>query len=244
MQMETSQIIILIILIVIGIILFVVFLVELVNIPKPLIVPFADGTTIKIKSLANNLYLRPVPCSLVTTCNNAYVRAFCDNQPNGSIISAVGQATDPLTNWQLCQYSALSDQGEAKYLVFSESNQGTSVMTIFDGTLFLSPSNGVCTELKNKQLTCSPTDTFYNYFSFILNEKVLSTTNTTSGSYKIKASCGPFIGTSGQGATSLPANICPPVILEQKAIGVQIGCPAPDVDPRCSLSYLFEIEVQ
>lgn len=242
--MQLTQTIVIIVLVIVGIILFVVLLVELVDIPKPLVVPFADGTIIKIKSLANNLYLRPISCADVATCNDTFVRFICDGTPGGVIISAIGQETDPLTNWQLCQYSSLADTGAAKYLIFSENNQNTSIMAINFELLFLTPSNGICTQLKSQPLACDQT-TFQTYFSFILNERSLPGTNTTSGSYNIITSCdNKFIATSGQGATSLPATVCPPIMLSSAAAGAEFGCPNASVDPRCSLSYLFAIEVQ
>lgn len=245
---QVSQLIVLIILVIIGIVLFVLFLVELVNIPQPLVVPFADGTIIKIKSLANNLYLRPVPCSSFTCENPSVVQACLANDGNKNIVAAIGQADDPLTNWQLCQYSALSDTGEAKYLVYSESNQGLFSMYLDGfGSLRITGPMPICTQLKSIPIKCPTLDQGQGYFSFILNERAQSITNTTSGSYNIIPSCaitgseGGFLISSGIGAISLPAADCPPLVLD---IGTNIGCTGPEDGPRCALSYLFEIEVQ
>jgi len=258
--MEAGQIIVLVLLILIGIILFVVFIVELTNVPAPIIVPFADGTIIKIKSLSNNLYLKPVPCNLIGTCDNNYIRAYCDANPTRTIISAVGQFDDPLTNWQLCQYSSITDEGEAKYLIFSESNQNPVIMKFDAQRLVLESTNGICTQMKSENIDVCNVDGTNSYFSFILNEKDSSLTSTTSGSYNILSVCatsGPpnpppypviengYVFSDGQGATSLPANICPPLVLSQTNAGSDIGCEnGVTDDPRCILNYLFEIEVQ
>lgn len=209
-------------------------------------VPFADGTKIRIKSLANNLYLRPIPCTSFTCDFQAIVNACA--VPGRNIISAIGQADDPLTIWQLCQYSALSDSGEAKYLIYSESNQNTFAMSLLnDGTLVLLPTSGICTQSKLNAPACSIGAT-QDYFSFILNENARSKTNTTSGSYNIIPSCflgeNNFIVSNGIGAISLPAAVCPPLVLSQGAGGPTIGCSGPEGDPRCTLNYLFEIETQ
>lgn len=256
--METSQLIILIILIVIGIILFVVLLVELVNVPAPLTVPFADGSIVRIKSLANNLYLRPVSCSDVSGCNNDNVRAHCDLEHGTNIVAAIGQAVDPLTRWQLCQYSSLSDTGNAKYIVYSESDQSLSALSAFTtqesfgplvAPLFVDPVvGGICTQVKTQSLNCNPT-ALRQHFSFILNERATGN-NTTSGSYNIISSCeleaaNGFLFSNGIGSTVLPdpVGVCPPLILTQDSGGDPVNCPEPNVDARCSLNYLFEIEV-
>lgn len=234
-------------LVIIGIILFVVLIVELVDIPAPLIVPFADGSIIKIRSLANNLYLRPINCTNIPKCNELNVQSVCNSFSGGTgvIISAIGQATDPLTNWQLYQSSAIDDQGDAKYLIYLEGIDGTFSMQLDAGLLILVNRNVVCTTYKEFGVGCQTTDGQV-YFSFILDERSAPGTNTTSGSYSIRAQCSEpdnaYIVTSGQGATSLPADICPPLVgLQQNQ---DFNCPTPNTDPRCSLSYLFSIEVQ
>ena len=247
--MQLTQTILVIVLIIIGIILFVVLLVELVDIPSPLVVPFADGSIVKIKSLANNLYLRPISCVDIPTCGA--VKSICDSFPysTGVIISPIGQANDPLTNWQLCQYSSLSDTGQAKYLIYSENNQNPLYMTVNNNLLVLATANNICTALKSVTIDCSgtyPNIINQSYFSFILNERSQSAFNTTSGTYTMYAQCSPFsnsfIFTTAFGATSLPANICPPLL--SYSILQTDACPGPEGDPRCNLGYLFSIEVQ
>lgn len=245
--MELTQTIVIIVLVIIGVILFVVLIVELVDIPAPLIVPFADGTKVKIRSLANNLYLRPINCTNISTCNELNVQDVCDSFPNGTgvVISAIGQASDPLTTWQLCQSSAIDDSGDAKYLIYSEGTDGTFIMQLDAGLLMLVNANAVCTSFKANGVGCQSLDG-QRYFSFILEERGKPGTNTTSGAYSIKAQCSlpdnTFILTSGQGATSLPANICPPLVVLQQ--NQDFNCATPNTEPRCSLNYLFSIEVQ
>lgn len=248
--MQLTQTIVIIVLVIIGIILFIVLLVELVDIPQPLIVPFADGTIIKIKSLANNLYLRPVGCTDISSCTAPFVQEVCDTFPNGTgvIVSPIGQVTDPLTNWQLCQYSSLSDEGEAKYLIYSKGNDNTFILSLSTPILTLVRADDICTGLKSNPINCNPTAPSQTYFSFILNEQSAPGlgVNTTSGAYNIFVPCGTaensFLLTSGQGATTLPANVCPPIVSSQ--LGQSFNCEQPNGNPSCSLSYLFSIEVQ
>jgi hypothetical protein len=255
--MEASQLIILIILIVIGIVLFVVLLVELVNIPSPLITPFADGSIVRIKSLANNLYLKPVSCSDLASCNNDYVGGLCDVEGGiDTIVVAIGQANDPLVRWQLCQYSALSDTGQAKYVLFSESSQDISALSFFSNnnsltsTAFLNPAGGVCTQIRSQQPNCAGGQVIRQHFSFVLNERAAGN-NTTSGSYNIASSCDfgngdGFLFSDGIGAITLPlpdTGVCPPLVLTQSSGGSTINCTEPNVDAGCSLNYLFEVEV-
>ena len=82
--------------------------------------------------------------------------------------------------------------------------------------------------------------------SFETDEKTLAanSSSTVSGSYQITQACSinaPLVCT-GQGNLNLNNQGCPPFVVSN-AIGQTItGCASP-VNPRCTLNYLFEIEV-
>ena len=61
---STTQIIIIIVLVVITIALFAYLIIISVQIPPYVVTPFANNSVIKIRSLANNLYLKPINCNL------------------------------------------------------------------------------------------------------------------------------------------------------------------------------------
>lgn len=251
----SGQIIVIVILVIIAIILFVYLLIISVNIPPVTIVPFANGSTVRIRSLANNLYLKPVSCSEITGCSDPL---FADGCPasDSIVIAAVGQPGDPQINWQLCEYSSTTSSdnsgqstnqlGEAKYLVYLGNSQGTQAMASLQGFLKLVTLAGNCTDISSGYLNCA-TQQIGNYLTFILNERTQSglSSNTTSGSYQMYDSCdlnNPYLCT-GQGNTDLTKPGCVPFVVKQSVGGEAINCSVPVTTPICILNYLFEIDV-
>lgn len=254
---STAQIIVIVVLVIIAIVLFVVLLIASVNVPPALVTPFADGSRIRIKSLANNLYLKPVTCSDISNCNDTLFQATCGTNQVQTVIAAVGSdPNDPQIIWSLCQYSGTlasgqPNTGEAKYIVFFEggqSNQFLQVVQTAQGSILtLQSANGICSALKSDVLFCP--DQFIQstaYFSFLLNEKTLSTknTSTTSGSYEIANACNleDKLICTGQGIQNLDSPGCPAFVVTLGTSLSIINCPT-SIEPRCALNFLFEIEL-
>lgn len=238
----TVQIIAVVILVIIGIVLFVIFIVVLVNVPPPQITPFADKSRIRIKALTNNLYLKPVPCSGITGCDGS---AFlpCNNGETENLVAAIGLADEPLVQWVLCQFSGLTsptNTGDAAYMIYSESSQGTQIMRFVNGVLTTTLVNQACIASRTDAFIC-PGDG--RHFSFILNEKAIGGSgNTTSGSYQMTLACNiasPLV-CFGVGTLNPPSPGCPPLVFQS---GLNLfNCSSLD-NPRCTLNSLFEIDV-
>ena len=249
---STTQIIIIIVLVIITIALFAYLIIISVQIPPYIVTPFANNSVIKIRSLANNLYLKPINCNEISGCTfSNFSPNVCSNQDD-IVIAAIGQYNDSGTNWQLCEYSGNSTTdpitGEAKYRIFQSNNQGTIVMALQGGILTTQTLFGNCIATNSVVLNCDQNQ-ISNYFSFLLNEKVQTgvSSNTTSGSYQIFTSCdfqqrNPLF-CSGQGNTDLSLQGCPPFVLSTVIASIYSGCTYPNFDPTCELNYLFEIDV-
>ena len=237
---STGQIVVIIILVIVGIILFVFFLIEFINIPSPLIVPFANNSIVQIKSLTNNLYLRAIDCNEINGCTEAEFLRVCPVGSSCTIVSAIGQINEPGTRWTLCQYTSNNDSGNAKYILYS----GTTVMQLIAGILTVVPTADTCQQAKSLLLNCADAQSTSNYFSFILNEKTQNTSNTTSGSYQMVLGCSPEdpLFCSGQGSQDLRVPGCPPFIITSDVDNPKFGCTSA-ANPTCTLNYLFEIEV-
>lgn len=108
--MPNLQTIIIIILIIIGIILSIWFVLEITIRKVTIPLPFADGSTIAIRSLANNKFL-----TAVTTANDSYPACGILNSPSegsdGAInIGAAAVNSDSvLTHFYVCQDKSTED---------------------------------------------------------------------------------------------------------------------------------------
>jgi hypothetical protein len=250
---STAQIIVIIVLVVIAIVLFVVFIVFTVQIPIATVTPFADGTRIKIKSLANNRYLKPVVCSqILPPCSDPFYTNFCGGNNGNVAIAAIGTENDIDTIFQLCQNSNIGQAGSiesglAKYELYLTNTQNTNVLSLNnENFLTIFESDQTCIAEKSTSSGCGNQIGVQNrtLFSFILDEKALNSGTTASGAYKIVDACFPniFLVCTGQGNSSLNNPGCPPFVYTTSSPGSTGGCTT-DLDPRCTLSFLFEIEV-
>ena len=249
---STIQIIVIIILVVITIALFTYLIIVAVKIPPILVTPFANGSKVKIRSLANNLYLKPISCSQINGCDFSIYTSqnFC-NIPAATVVAAIGQYDETGTTWQLCEYSGNNSSGptgEAKYLVFQGNTQNTTILRISNDILSTVTTQGNCVAESSSVFDCA-LQTDKVYFSFILNQKtkVGVISNTTSGSYQIFNSCDitqPLF-CSGQGNTNLNNLDCPPFVLTANSGKKYTNglCEVPNFTPICALNYLFEIDV-
>lgn len=208
---SSSQTIIVIILIIIGIILFIFLIIESIFIPAVQITPFADGSKIKIKSLGNGRYIRPISCSDLANLdsNCPPIPSQFGNAPTcGSVgdtfqpIIADGLSNDRGVIWTVCQYKGklgtASQEIEAPYLVMNTSNLTGNLMTVFPGDfppvsqstfLFTETGQQICPAITGTPIdaTCESAD-LNRYFNFVLEDKVnpsdASSSNQT-GTYMI-----------------------------------------------------------
>lgn len=250
---STGQIVAIIILVLIAVSLFVIFIVITVNIPTVEIAPFRDGSKVRIKSLANNLYLRPVACSNILGCtDNFFVGNACSSTPPQTIVAPVGQASEDETQWTLCEYAGISvggngiNTGQAKYLVYSEGEGNNVVMAVnAQQTLVIGSVPGACKAQKTTLLECTTGRFDFSYFSFVLNEKTQGANNasSSSGSYYITNGCDldEKLFCTGQGNVDQTQQGCPPVVVTSEEAAFS-SCTSP-FSPTCTLNYLFEIEV-
>lgn len=123
--MDILLTIIVIILIIIGIVLFVFLVAEVEFPPPPVISPFQSGTTVRIKSLANNKYLRLANCSTMSNpsysqCTLTPTQGWLGCTPSSTQIVADAGPGDNGINWSLCEYvgTKVTPGGNAAYTLF------------------------------------------------------------------------------------------------------------------------------
>ena len=260
---STGQTVIIIVLVIIGLILFFYFLIELILIPPPTIVPFTNGTKIKIRSLGNDMYLRALLCADVNTsipCTSSGSSDVCGSQ---LMVIADANSSDA-TIWTLQQYTLKSNAAdvsaiEAAYVLVANRNGG--VMTINSQNpdeflLFTDPnvSPGI---IVGTEMTCGTTQYFFN---FLLVEANSVNTNTVNqpGTYLIKSITPPDWIAGGPEAAcagisqignrayflksdgSKPVDTCAVPIVQI----IQEASATDRTSIQQSLNYSFEIEIQ
>lgn len=191
--------IIIIVLAIIGIILFIYLLVEFVDIPPVTIAPFSDGSIIKIKSLGNNKYLRPVSCSNLQ-CSNL-PQDICGSGSRFEAVVADAVESDFGTEWILCQYKGSSPTSttEAIYMVYNgrDVDSSTAAMHLPDDYEFLVVDNdlSICPSLASIPLKNNPGTNGCNnipvkyYLNFILMESAnpgKTSSFNQNGTYQIR----------------------------------------------------------
>lgn len=177
--------IIIIVIVIIGILLFIFLLVEFVTAPAPIIAPFTNGTVIRIKSLANNKYLRPFSCSDLG-CTGPPEICNAVGSGNYSPVIANGASGEPGTNWVLCQYQGTAAQSkgelEAAYLLYNTSPCTTSAIGVTERYVVVDNNTpAICPTLSFNNLSgtcdCSPAGCIplvERYINFVLVDSVTS----------------------------------------------------------------------
>lgn len=258
-KMEIGQTIIIIILIIIAIILVIFLIADVEFPPTPVYIPFADKSKIRIKSLANEKYLRIVGSRAYPNCIDANF-----GRTGLQVVADIDNPTeDPTTIWTLCQYpgEAATPGNNAVYSVFSGQENSEQLLNFNNQVvkpLLVSTSNESCSTQNTNYDVNAKNPIFLgeiSFFSFILQENGASNTNgLKSSSYIMRDGVsGDFIATTtGNPGTALysgcvnpipninpqnctNANNCPPIITMVNARNV-IGQLSP-------LNYTFSIEV-
>ena len=258
--MEIGQTIIIIILLIIAIVL-IVFLIADVEFPPPdFYTPFANGSLIRIKSLANQKYLRKATSRDYPNCTDTnwfgrtsiQVVADVDNPTN-----------DPSTIWTLCQYagssgSAPTPGNNAVYTLFNGQENSEEIL-IFNNQvvkpLLVTPSELLGCPAFNNSYPPPSNSLSIAYFSFVLQETgAANNKGLKSSSYVIRDGVtGSFVATTtGNAGTALysgcanptprinpqncpTANNCPPIITMVNSSLV--------IDKISTLNYTFSVEV-
>jgi len=199
--MEILQTVFIIILIIIGIVIFI-FLIAEVEFPPPTVqTPFKNGANIRIKSLANNKYLRVADCSSggYTSCTLTDSEGWTGCRSTFQQIVADGDINDNNILWQLCQYTGDTQTpagrdglGLAVYVIQYVT---TTTYMFYEKTdpnanqrVTLSNVNNTCANFNSNYTTNSTVlpDTFF-YFAFELIENQTGDINILqSGVYKIR----------------------------------------------------------
>ncbi len=186
--MELLQTIIIIILIIIAIVLFV-FLIADIEVPYPTVIsPFKTGTTIRIRSLANNKYLRIANCNVnnppsYNTCTLTQGWLGCSILPVLQVV-ADADVTDSGIEWFLSEYTgtAPTPAGNAVYVIYYGSQNSGQVM--YFSSANLNPVIVVSNPSNPAQFNDAYGKAPGPFFSFKLQENNLLGT-TGSGIYQI-----------------------------------------------------------
>lgn len=196
--MDVLMTIIIIILIIIGIVLFI-FLVAEVEFPPPqFVAPFRSGTTVRIKSLANNKYIRLAQCSSsgvpnYTQCMLTPAQGWggCTN-PSFHQLVADGEIGSNNINWNLCEYvgKTVTPGMNAVYVLFQGVANSELVMSY---SVLLHSTDIAPLQVTPNTNTCALFNQNYGhglsqfsqsvYFSFMLQEN--GSVGTNEGIYQI-----------------------------------------------------------
>lgn len=246
----SSQTIVIIALIIIGIILFIVLLVITIDIPLPIIKPFADGTIIKIKSLANGKYLIPRLCSQVPACTiiSQNGTEICNpGDPNFTPtllpIVADGNFDDESTNWVVCQHPDVDkNQAEAAYYLSNNTSTSQLAIVTWNSILVSKLNSPTCIAEQTSSFNCNQ---IYELFNFELIENVNPNANSNVS------------GTNGVGTYTIRTAIIPgcsesnnPWYWVNNSSGVVCSnimelsqTPSEIRNPQRIINYSFQVEV-
>lgn len=188
--MELLQTIIIVILIIVALVLFIFLIADIEYPPPTVISPLKSGTTIRIRSLANNKYLRVANCNAndppsYSTCTLTPSQGWTGCGTEQPQIVADADSTDRGIDWYLSEYpgTAQTPGGNAAYIIYYGSTTSGQVMgyRIGDGFPVFLAGGAVSPDIYNQNYG----KIAGSYFSFQLQENNLSTTTTGSGIYQI-----------------------------------------------------------
>lgn len=134
--MVNWQTIAIIFIVIIAIVLTIYFTFEVFDIPPPVNTQFADGTIVRIRSLANNKYLQVISCTgEFSNCTNSNFRAACSiTDPVTNVLAATGETPDDASEFTVAQLKQTNPrvggiQGgpntdSAAYMLYLDKNTG------------------------------------------------------------------------------------------------------------------------